>query len=119
MLRLLQSWSAKITSTSSVKILRLLLTSTQNLLTSLVRYYAREAIKPLVDFIVSDEVLAVGKAERLERLYNERSAGLVHDPAGSGRLYPSPKSVCWRTTKTAMLGWTKSSSISLEGLLLI
>ena len=34
-------------------------------------YYAREAIKPLVDFIVSDEVLAVGKAERLERLYNE------------------------------------------------
>ncbi|MCY7041761.1 glycogen/starch/alpha-glucan family phosphorylase [Streptococcus sanguinis] len=35
------------------------------------QYYAREAIKPLVDFIVSDEVLAVGKAERLERLYNE------------------------------------------------
>ncbi|CEL91393.1 glycogen/starch/alpha-glucan family phosphorylase [Streptococcus sanguinis] len=34
-------------------------------------YYAREAIKPLVDFIVSDEVLAIGKAERLERLYNE------------------------------------------------
>lgn len=34
-------------------------------------YYARESIKPLVDFIVSDEVLAVGKAERLERLYNE------------------------------------------------
>ncbi|MCY7023845.1 MULTISPECIES: glycogen/starch/alpha-glucan family phosphorylase [Streptococcus] len=34
-------------------------------------YYAREAIKPLVDFIISDEVLAVGKAERLERLYNE------------------------------------------------
>ena len=34
-------------------------------------YYAREAIKPLVDFIVSDEVLAVGKAARLERLYNE------------------------------------------------
>ena len=34
-------------------------------------YYAREAIKPLVDFIVSDKVLAVGKAERLERLYNE------------------------------------------------
>ena len=34
-------------------------------------YYSREAIKPLVDFIVSDEVLAVGKAERLERLYNE------------------------------------------------
>lgn len=34
-------------------------------------YYVREAIKPLVDFIVSDEVLAVGKAERLERLYNE------------------------------------------------
>ena len=34
-------------------------------------YYAREAIKPLVDFIVSDEVLAVGKVERLERLYNE------------------------------------------------
>ena len=27
-------------------------------------YYAREAIKPMVDFIVGDEVLAVGKAER-------------------------------------------------------
>ncbi|MDU6652702.1 MAG: glycogen/starch/alpha-glucan family phosphorylase, partial [Streptococcus vestibularis] len=34
-------------------------------------FYAREAIKPLVDFIVSDAVLAVGKKERLERLYNE------------------------------------------------
>ena len=37
-------------------------------------FYAREAIKPLVDFIVSDTVLAVGKKERLERLYNE----LIH-----------------------------------------
>lgn len=34
-------------------------------------FYARKAIKPLVDFIVSDDVLAVGKKERLERLYNE------------------------------------------------
>ena len=34
-------------------------------------FYAREAIKPLVDFIVSDAVLVVGKKERLERLYNE------------------------------------------------
>ena len=34
-------------------------------------FYAREAIKPLVDFIISDEVLAVGKKERLERLYKE------------------------------------------------
>ena len=34
-------------------------------------FYAHEAIKPLVDFIVSDAVLAVGKIERLERLYNE------------------------------------------------
>ena len=31
-------------------------------------FYVREAIKPLVDFIVSDTVLAVGKKERLERL---------------------------------------------------
>ena len=37
-------------------------------------FYARETIKPLVDFIVSDAVLAVGKKERLERLYNE----LIH-----------------------------------------
>lgn len=37
-------------------------------------FYARKAIKPLVDFIVSDTVLAVGKKERLERLYNE----LIH-----------------------------------------
>ena len=34
-------------------------------------FYARKAIKPLVDFIISDAVLAVGKKERLERLYNE------------------------------------------------
>ena len=34
-------------------------------------FYARQAIKPLVDFIVSDAVLAVGNKERLERLYNE------------------------------------------------
>ncbi|NJJ26688.1 glycogen/starch/alpha-glucan family phosphorylase [Streptococcus anginosus] len=35
------------------------------------KFYSRKAIKPLVDFIVSDAVLAVGKKERLERLYNE------------------------------------------------
>lgn len=34
-------------------------------------YYERAAIKPLVDFIVSDAVKAVGDSERLERLYNE------------------------------------------------
>ena len=34
-------------------------------------FYARPAIKPLVDFIISDAVLAAGKKERLERLYNE------------------------------------------------
>ncbi|MEW4354758.1 glycogen/starch/alpha-glucan phosphorylase [Streptococcus pneumoniae] len=34
-------------------------------------YYEREAIKPLVDFIVSDTVRAVGQSERLERLYYE------------------------------------------------
>ena len=34
-------------------------------------FYAREAIKPLVDFIVSDAVLAAGNAERLGRLHNE------------------------------------------------
>ena len=34
-------------------------------------FYEREAIKPLVDFIVSDAVLAVGNEERLTRLHNE------------------------------------------------
>ena len=34
-------------------------------------FYARKAIKPLVDFIVSDAVLAVGNEERLNRLHNE------------------------------------------------
>ena len=34
-------------------------------------FYEREAIKPLVDFIVSDAVLAVGNKERLTRLHNE------------------------------------------------
>ena len=34
-------------------------------------YYEREAIKPLVDFIVSDAVLAAGNPERLHRLHEE------------------------------------------------
>ena len=34
-------------------------------------FYEREAIKPLVDFIVSDAVLAGGNKERLTRLHNE------------------------------------------------
>ena len=65
------SWLATKTSTSSVKIQKLLSTFTLNQLTNQSEFYAREAIKPLVDFIVSDAVLAVGKIERLERLYNE------------------------------------------------
>ncbi len=34
-------------------------------------FYEQDAIKPLVDFIVSDQVLALGNKERLERLHNE------------------------------------------------
>ncbi len=34
-------------------------------------YYQQEAIQPLVDFIVSDEMLALGNEERLTRLHNE------------------------------------------------
>ena len=34
-------------------------------------YYERATIQPLVDFIVSDEVMSVGKEERLTRLYQE------------------------------------------------
>ena len=34
-------------------------------------FYEREAIKPLVDFIISDAVLAVGNKERLTRLHKE------------------------------------------------
>lgn len=34
-------------------------------------YYERETIKPLVDFLISDQMLAVGNAERLHRLHNE------------------------------------------------
>lgn len=34
-------------------------------------YYAKDSIKPLVDFIVSDELLAYGVRERLERLYQD------------------------------------------------
>ncbi|MGT2753825.1 glycogen/starch/alpha-glucan phosphorylase [Streptococcus ovis] len=34
-------------------------------------YYEKETIQPLVDFIVSDQVLALGNKERLERLHNE------------------------------------------------
>ena len=34
-------------------------------------YYEREAIRPLVDFIVSDALVSLGNKERLERLFNE------------------------------------------------
>ncbi|UUX33924.1 glycogen/starch/alpha-glucan phosphorylase [Fundicoccus culcitae] len=34
-------------------------------------YYNQAEIKPLVDFIISDEMLAVGNEERLNRLFNE------------------------------------------------
>ena len=34
-------------------------------------YYEREAIRPLVDFIVSDALVSLGNRERLERLFNE------------------------------------------------
>ncbi|MCW6659565.1 glycogen/starch/alpha-glucan family phosphorylase [Aerococcaceae bacterium NML191292] len=34
-------------------------------------YYETEAIQPLVDFIVSEEMLALGNEERLSRLHNE------------------------------------------------
>ncbi|MBG9366934.1 MULTISPECIES: glycogen/starch/alpha-glucan phosphorylase [unclassified Streptococcus] len=34
-------------------------------------YYEKEAIRPLVDFIVSDQMRATGHPERLERLHNE------------------------------------------------
>ena len=54
-----------------MKIQKLLLTFTQKQLTNQANSTSREAIKPLVDFIVSDAVLAAGNKERLERLYNE------------------------------------------------
>ena len=34
-------------------------------------YYQTEAIKPLVDFITSDKMMAVGNQERLERIHHE------------------------------------------------
>ena len=34
-------------------------------------YYEREAIRPLVDFIVNDALVTLGNRERLERLFNE------------------------------------------------
>ncbi|MCZ0716865.1 glycogen/starch/alpha-glucan family phosphorylase [Aerococcus kribbianus] len=34
-------------------------------------YYEQAAIKPLVDFIVSDELLAIGNSERLNRLHQD------------------------------------------------
>ena len=34
-------------------------------------YYEREAIRPLVDFIVSDALVSLGNRESLERLFNE------------------------------------------------
>ena len=34
-------------------------------------YYEREVIRPIVDFVVSDELISLGNRERLERLFNE------------------------------------------------
>ncbi|MBF0845147.1 glycogen/starch/alpha-glucan phosphorylase, partial [Streptococcus danieliae] len=34
-------------------------------------YYEKEGIRPLVDFIVSDQMRATGQPERLERLHHE------------------------------------------------
>ena len=52
-------------------------------------YYENDAnIKRAVDFIVSDEMMAVGCRENLERLYNELLLQrLVHDASGFRGLY--------------------------------
>ena len=34
-------------------------------------FYQRDTIKPIIDFIVSDEMLALGDSTRLNRLYND------------------------------------------------
>ena len=75
-------------------------------------YYAREAIKPLVDFIVSDEVLAVGKAERLERLYNELISKDWFMTLLDLEDYIQVKEGMLADYEDTMHGWTKSSSIS-------
>ncbi len=77
-------------------------------------FYEREAIKPLVDFIVSDAVLAVGKKERLERLYNELINKDWFMTLLDLKTTLSPKNVCWLTTKTVMHGWIKSSLTLLK-----
>ena len=77
-------------------------------------FYAREAIKPLVDFIVSDAVLAAGNKERLERLYNE----LINKDWFMTLLdledYNQVEEQCLLTTKTVTHGWIKSSSTLLK-----
>jgi len=37
-------------------------------------YYKQERIKPIVDFIISDELMAYGISERLHRLYNDMTS---------------------------------------------
>lgn len=37
-------------------------------------YYKQERIKPIVDFIISDELMAYGTHERLHRLYNDMTS---------------------------------------------
>ena len=36
-------------------------------------YYEREAIRPIVDFVVSDELISLGNRERLERLFKSEA----------------------------------------------
>lgn len=72
-------------------------------------FYAREAIKPLVDFIVSDAVLAMVK-KNAERLHNE----LINKDFGSWLFLTWKTTSKWRkcfalTTKIVTHGWIKWS----------
>ena len=71
-------------------------------------FYAREAIKPLVDFIISDAVLAVGNQERLSRLHNELiNKDWFMTLSLTWKTTSKSKSKCWLTTKTVTHGLDK------------
>ncbi len=100
------------TSTSSVKIQSVIDLYEKSAYKS-ADFYEREAIKPLVDFIISDAVLAVVTRNAWLVFTRNWSTRLVHDSSWLGRLH-CHKNVCWLTTKAVMHGWIKSSLTLLK-----
>ncbi len=73
--------------------------------------------KPLVDFIISDAVLAVGNKERLTRLQGIDQQRPVHDSSWLGRLHssnplPTTKTMVDQVVNIAKAGFSSDRTIA-------